>query len=265
MRIVILLGLILSIFTACEKVIDVSLKESEKQYVVEGTLTDREGDCEVSISKTKNFNDDNVFEGIGGAVVSVTDNDGNTTVLSEAAAGVYRSETLTAATGKTYTLQVSIGGQAFSASCIMPAKINMDSLYVKEEGFFGETVKLANVQYTDPPGKGNSYRFVQYVNGIKEKSIFIRDDDYSDGNTSTITLFTAPGDDDEDEIKSGDSVTVDMQCIAPAVFKYWYSLDQGASGGSNSASPANPVTNIEGGALGYFSVHTIESKTLIVP
>jgi hypothetical protein len=56
-----------------------------------------------------------------------------------------------------------------------------------------------------------------------------------------------------------------MQCIAPAVFKYLYSLDQGASGGNNSASPANPVTNIEGGALGYFSVHTIESKTMVVP
>ncbi|HRP55767.1 DUF4249 domain-containing protein [Agriterribacter sp.] len=264
MRIVILLGLILSIFTACEKVIDVSLKESEKQYVIEGVLTDREGGCVVNVSKTKNFGDDNAFEGLGGAVVSITDNEGNTIILSEAATGVYRSGTLTAATGKTYTLQVSINGQAFSASCVMPVKIHMDSLYVKEEGFFGETMKLANVQYTDPRGKGNNYRFIQYVNGGKEKSIFIRDDDYSDGNTSTITLFTAPGD-DEDKIKSGDKVTVDMQCIAPAIYKYWYSLDQGASGGSNSASPANPVTNIEGGALGYFSVHTVESKTVVVP
>lgn len=265
MRIVILFGLILSIsFMSCEKVIDVSLKDSEKQYVIEGILTDREGDCVVSISKTKNFDDDNIFEGLGDAVVSVTDDEGNTTALPEATTGVYRSATLTATTGKAYMLEVNINGQTFSASCIMPVKVKMDSLYVKEEGFFGETIKLANVQYDDPVGKGNNYRFIQYVNGIKEKNIFIRDDDYSDGNTSTITLFTAP-DEDEDEIKSGDKVRVDMQCIAPALYKYWYSLDQGASGGSNSASPANPVTNIEGGALGYFSVHTVESKTVVVP
>ena len=265
MRIIILFSVILSIsLSSCEKVIDVSLKDSEKQYVIEGTVTDIEGGCVVRLSRTKNFNENNIFEGIGDAMVSVTDDGGNTTVLPETTSGVYRSETLTAVTGKIYTLQVSISGQTFSASSTMPVKVGMDSLYVKEESFFGETVKLANVQYKDPAGKGNNYQFIQYVNGIKEKSIFIRDDDYSDGNTSTITLFTAP-DEDEDEIKSGDRVTVDMQCISPAIYKYWYSLDQGASGGNNSASPANPVTNIEGGALGYFSVHTVESKTVVVP
>ena len=262
---IILFGLTLSLsLMSCEKVIDVSLKDSEKQYVIEGVLTDLEGDCVVRVSKTKNFNDENIFEGLGDAIVSVTDNEGNITILPEATAGVYRSQTLTATTGKTYTLEVNINGQTFSASCIMPVKVGMDSLYVKEEGFFGETITLANVQYADPLGKGNNYRFVQFVNGIKEKNIFIRDDDYSDGNTSTITLFTAPGE-DEDEIKSGDRVTVDMHCITPALYKYWYSLDQGASGGSNSASPANPVTNIAGGAMGYFSVHTVESKTVVVP
>ena len=250
-------------FTSCEKVIDVALKDSEKQYVIEGTVTNNAGDCTVRISKTKNFSDNNNFEGIANASVSVTDNDGNTTTLTESSAGVYQSAILTATTGKTYTLRVNINGQTFAASCAMPVMVNMDSIYIQEESFFGERLKLANVEYQDPAGKGNAYRFVQYVNGVKEKSIFIRDDDYSDGNTSTITLFTPP--DDEHEIKTGNTVKVEMQCIAPALYKYWFSLSQGASGGSNSASPANPVTNIEGGALGYFSVHTVQSKTVVVP
>ena len=65
---------------------------------------------------------------------------------------------------------------------------------------------------------------------------------------------------------SGDQVTVDMLCLDPAVYKYWYSLDRGATGGGISgATPANPVTNISGGALGYFSAHTLQSKTMVVP
>ncbi len=56
-----------------------------------------------------------------------------------------------------------------------------------------------------------------------------------------------------------------MMCIDAAVYKYWYSfLTGGASGDSNSASPANPVTNIKGGALGYFSAHTLQTKTVVV-
>lgn len=266
MRVLILFVLMMTFaFTSCEKVIDIALNDSEKRYVIEGVLTNHRGDCAVRVSKTQSFNNSNDFEGVTGAEVSITDYSGNTTALTDiASTGIYRSGTLTAATGRSYTLKVAVDGEVFTASCTMPAMVSMDSLYIQKERFFGETVQLANVTFSDPPGKGNSYRFIQYVNGMKENNIFIRDDDYSDGKASVVTLFTAP-DDDEDEIKTGDTVKVEMLCIAPAVYKYWYSLDQGASGYSNSASPANPVTNIEGGALGYFSVHTVESKAVVAP
>ncbi len=266
MRVRILFVLITAfVLTSCEKVIDIALNDSEKRYVIEGVLTDHAGDCAVRVSKTQSFSNSNDFEGVTGAEVSITDHNGNAATLTDiAATGVYRSGTLTAATGRFYTLRVAIDGAVFTASCTMPAMVNMDSLYMQEERFFGETVQLANVTFSDPPGKGNSYRFVQYVNGLKERNIFIRDDDYSDGKASVVTLFIAP-DDDGDEIKSGDTVKVEMLCIAPEIYKYWYSLDQGASGYSNSASPANPVSNMEGGALGYFSVHTVQSKTVVVP
>ncbi|MBW7892063.1 MAG: DUF4249 family protein, partial [Chitinophagaceae bacterium] len=79
---------------------------------------------------------------------------------------------------------------------------------------------------------------------------------------SVITLFTPP--DDEKNIKSGDLVKVEMQSISSTVYDYWYSLIQGASGNSSSASPANPISNIEGGALGYFSAHQIQSVSGMV-
>lgn len=250
------------LFISCEKVIDVALKDSEKQYVIEGIITDRAGDCTVRVSKTKDFSDNNDFQGVANASVAILDNEGNSISLTETATGIYQSGYYTALTGKTYTLQVQVNDRVFTGSCTMPVKVNMDSLYIQNEFFFGEKLTLANVQYADPVGKGNYYRFIQYVNGVKEKSIFIRDDDYSDGKISTVTLFTPP--DDEKGIKTGDTIKVEMLCIAPEIFRYWYSLGQGATGSSNSASPANPVTNIKGGALGYFSVHNVQSKTGVV-
>lgn len=252
-------------FTSCEKVIDIDLNDVEKKYVIEGVLTDQEGSAVVQLSQTKNFSDDNQFVGVTGATVTVADNEGNTTTLQETAAGVYGSGSLTGESGKTYKLTVELGGTTFTASSIMPAKVNLDSLYITEDYFFGEVRKTVNVQYQDPPGLGQSYRFVEYVNGAKENRIFIRNDDYTDGNESTVKLLS-PDDDDEDELKSGDLIKVDMLCVDAQVYKYWYSfITGGAEGGSNNASPANPVSNISGGALGYFSAHTLQTKTVKVP
>jgi len=49
------------------------------------------------------------------------------------------------------------------------------------------------------------------------------------------------------------------------VYKYFFSLENSATGENQSATPANPVSNIKGGALGYFSVQTIQSREIKVP
>ncbi|HEX5025803.1 MAG TPA: DUF4249 domain-containing protein [Agriterribacter sp.] len=250
---------------SCEKVIDIELKDAEKKYVVEATLADEPGTAMVLLSQTKNFSDNNDFEGIGNATVTITDDEGVVTALNETSAGKYESGSLTGKTGKSYSLKVVIDGNVFTASSTIPEKVNMDSLFISDDDLFGESRKTANVQYTDPAGLGQNYRFIQYVNGVKEKSLFIRNDDYTDGNESIVTLRTF-SDDEEDEMKTGDVIEVDMLCIDPAIYKYWYSFESGgASGDNNSASPANPVSNITGGAIGYFSAHTIQRKMVTAP
>lgn len=259
-----LLPVIAVALASCEKVIDIDLNDAEKKYVIEGVLTDEAGSARVLISQTKNFSDDNQFAGVADAVVTITDNEGNISALQETSAGVYQSETLTGENGKSYTLLAEVNGNTFTASAVMPAKVNMDSLYITEEYLFGEIRKTVNVQYQDPPGIGQSYRFVEYVNGARKKGIFIRNDDYTDGNLSLVQIWS-PGDDEDDKIQSGDAIEVQMLCIDPFVYKYWYSfLSGGASGDGNPASPANPVSNIRGGALGYFSAHTLQTETVVV-
>jgi len=253
-------------FSSCEKVIDLKLNEAEKKYVIEGTITDQRGGCRVLISQTKNFNEDNSFESISGAAVSITDGDNNTMFLPEVSPGVYEDKQVRGVPGKTYTMHVAVNGTTFNALCAMPSRVNMDSLYVTDDFLFGEIRKVPNIDFRDPKGKGNNYRFVLYVNGVKKKNIYIINDDYADGNSSSVKLFFFGEDDDDDKkIKSGDKISIDMLCISPEIYKYWYSLDAGATGNNNSASPANPVSNISGGALGYFSAHTVQSRLADVP
>jgi hypothetical protein len=225
----------------------------------------------VYISRTLNFDEDNGFKGISGAQVSIRTPADQEFLLSETAPGVYENPVLKGTPGSTYRLKVILGGEVFTASSTMPAKVALDSVFIRENSFLNEKIKLLNVQFFDPAGKGNCYRFVQYINGEKDKTIFVRKDDLVD-NELVVTQLFATNDDDEDDdnnepskIKTGDVVKGELLCIDPAVYKFWYSLNQSATGTNESASPANPVTNIAGGALGYFSAHTYDTKMVTAP
>lgn len=256
------------LFSSCQKVIDLHLKSSEKEYVIEGTVSDRPGTCKVLLSQTGDFDEDNTFQGVSDAIVSIADNMGDTVRLSEISSGVYEDSSFTGMTGHTYTLQVYAGGQLFTASSTMPSFVPLDSAYIIEEGFFGKTSKQLNILYRDPAGQKNYYRFEEFVNSMQVKQIFVRDDELTDGKAVIATLRYQDAGDDVDnvgKIQTGDTVHVNMECIDSAVYKYWSSLESSATGSSQSASPANPVSNIQGGALGYFSAQTIEQRMVISP
>ncbi|SEL13852.1 DUF4249 domain-containing protein [Parapedobacter koreensis] len=254
---------------SCEKEIDIQLDGVEKKYVIEGTVTDQEGGSQVWVSRTKDFAEDNSRTGVSGAIVEISD--GNTSyTLQEDENGHYTAPALIGTSGTTYHLSVRIGTEQFSASSNMPQKVSMDSLYTRQEFLFDEMENLPTIDFSDPAGERNYYRFVLYVNDIKKRDIFAYDDDMIDGNSQSISLFyLGDGEEDDDprndKIKSGDLVRVQMLCTDAAVYKYFYSLSSSATGNPNGAAPANPVSNLQGGALGYFSAHTVQQQETRVP
>lgn len=261
------LSLLLATLSSCVKVIDLNLNRAEKKLVIEAQVTDVAGQASVLISQTKDYDEDNSFQGISGATVTITEEGGSTATLSESAAGVYTHSVLTGTAGKNYALSVMVNGEIYTAACRMPQKVNLDTVYAVDEYLFGENRKVVNADFQDPAGRGNNYRFIQYINGQRIKQIIVQYDEYTDGRYVNSRLFYLPDEDSDesDKIKSGDEIKVEMHCIAPVVYKYWYSLSRSATGISGQATPANPVSNMKGGALGYFSTHTIQSKTFIVP
>jgi hypothetical protein len=251
--------------SSCQKVIHVDLNSAEKKYVIEAMITDQPGTAQVLISQTKNFDENNDFPGVTGATVTISENGGTPVAMNETTAGKYEHPTLTGASGKTYALSVSVAGKTFTAVSIMPQRVNLDTIFTTDELLFTETRKIVNTVYKDPPGRGNNYRFIQYINTKKGTQVIVNNDDYTDGRTVYNKLFYFPDDNDSNKIKSGDSVRIDMLCIDANVYRYWFSLDRSSTGGSGQATPSNPVSNLQGGALGYFSANTLQTKKMLVP
>jgi len=250
-------------FCSCQKVIELNLHDADIKYVVEGVITNEPGVCRVNLTQSKPFYENNQFPGISGAIVTVKDNDDEFS-LPETQPGVYETTLLNGTPGHTYKLSVSLDNNVFTATSKMPLPVSLDTIYVSN-GPFGE-FKFATVGYSDPPGVSNSYRFVQYLNGVKDPAIFWQNDEFTDGQTVLIQLDTGVDKkDDPRNIKSGDTVMIEMLGIDDAVYKYWYSLHFNGGDGGNIATPANPVTNVTGGALGYFSAQTIDRKSVVVP
>ena len=246
--------------TACTKVIDLKVRNADEQYVIEGNITDRPGPYTITVSRTDTFNSSYQFQGVGGANVSVQDNAGNSETLKETQPGIYQTAAMTGVEGRTYSLKITANGHTFTSSSTMPSRVNFDSLYVREIFNISKTVKAAVPVFTDPRGQGNAYRFNQYINGRLDKSLYYENDDFTDGLVSSWALLQP---DPDSTLHLNDQVEVDMQCIDQPIYKYWFSLDQSSNGNGNSI-PSNPVTNILGGALGYFSAHTSQTRMLLV-
>ncbi|MBN9384321.1 MAG: DUF4249 domain-containing protein [Chitinophagaceae bacterium] len=253
---------ILISLAGCQKVINVNLNNTSTKYVIVGKITDQPGECQVYITRTKNFSEDNQFPGVSGATVTV-ENNGIVTSLPETGTGVYSTGSLTGKPGQTYALTVHIGNETFSSISTMPQPVNLDSIYVKTGALSNK--KYVTVVYKDPPGIANYYHFIQYVNDHMEPTIFVSDDEFTDGRTVKSELnFSNDTNNSARDIKSGDSVRIEMICNDSAVYKYWYTLYNGATGASQSASPSNPVSNISGGVMGYFSAQTVQWKGIRV-
>jgi hypothetical protein len=261
-RIFILITLV-STLGSCQKEIFIDLNSSDPKIVIEGEVTDMPGPYFVKLSRTVNFSDFNEFPPIEDAVVILSDDAGNSERLIEFQSGIYMTHDLHGIAGRTYFLSVAIEGETFTAQSTMPGHVPLDAVEVTSS-FYSSSQDpdfnyLVTPQYLDPAGTGNNYRFVQVVNGRICDSWTVQNDNLSDGLVNKRPIFGR-----DTELRPGDTLTVIMQSIDKPVYDYFYSLTE-SSGSGGGATPANPVSNIKGGALGYFSAHSTDSKTVMIP
>jgi hypothetical protein len=249
-------------FFSCKKVISVNLNNASPQIVIIGDVTNAQGPYQVSINTTINFSADNNFPGVSGATVIISDNNGLNDSLIETSSGVYTTHSFwQGQPGNTYSLNVTSAGKNYTAISTMPQPVNLDSVgFEQDSRGNNNTVIEAVPTFQDPPGIANYYQFTETINDTPLNRIFVFDDRLSDGKYIRLPLF-----DDSVHLRMGDQLTFSMYSIDANVFQYFSELQQLLFANPfNEATPANPDTNLSGGALGYFSAHTIQTKQVVV-
>jgi len=256
---------VIILFSSCEKVINIDLNSKDSQIVIEASISNQSEPCVVMLTQTINYNESNNFPAISDATVVLSDNVGNIDTLIETSAGIYETSAVQGTVGRTYTLKVNVSGKEYTAISAMNTSVEIDSLYISTINLPNSYQKTLNLVYEDIEGIANYYRFIEIINSEPQSTIFIEDDLKQDGQTIDMTLL-AKGQ-TQVKLKSGDMVTVQLQTIDNKVYDYFRTLLQLSRGGmiNQSTSPANPLSNFNNGALGYFNAYAVTLKTIIVP
>ena len=266
LRSYIAIAIVIATLSSCQKVINVDLNSAAPEIIIEGGVSNQVGSYSINLSKTVNFSDSNVFPPVTGASVTINDNAGNSEILSETSSGVYTTSTLQGTVGRTYTISVTANGKNYQAVSTMAAPVAIDTLVQQNTtGFGGGTGnninKSVHVVFTDALGVVNYYRLVEIVNGVRLNTISITSDDLRDGQIMEQRLRGGSG----IKLQTGDLVTVQLESIDKNVYNYFRTFNEASGDASfSSSSPANPISNLSNGALGYFSAYSVTAKSIII-
>lgn len=282
------------LMAACEKNIDIDLKNSESKIVVEGYV--EAGFVPyVILSRSQDF-----FAPIGpstlnnlplrGAIVTISDGtdtvqllEVDTTINGVQVGGFYIAldpqtllPTLIGTPGTTYTLQVRTGnGEAVSSTALLPPPVALDSTWFKVQEDF-DSLGFVWAKLKDPDTIGNHYRW--FAKRLTKDAFFIApfgstfEDRFINGqrfdfayNRGSIQNSTAEEDRNEEAgfYKKGDTIVIKFCTVDRSTFEFWRDAEnQLGSSGSPFAVPSNVKSNILGGR-GLFATYTASYDTVI--
>lgn len=265
----ILLILAAYLCSQCETPIDLDLDQHEPQYVIEGLITNETATHFIKISKTVPFNSTTPAERVKGAVVSIIDDHGNRYDFTETSDGVYQAGTpFAGSTGRTYHLDLAVDGRHFSAEETMPPIAAIDSIVYTVNEQEREKPEVENEYYEvllfmdEPQATRDQYLAKFYRNGVLDnfngEEVYYFDDELLAGE---IRGLAAPH-----FYSRQDTFRFELYSLTPKAFRYFYELDNNinSDGGVFSGTPANILTNLEGGAIGYFQVSGVVAAEVII-
>jgi hypothetical protein len=265
-----------TVFTSCEKEINLDLKNISPKLVVEGnilwgidTVINRQ---ELKLSLSANYTGNTNPLPVTNAIVMVNDGTNNYT-YNHIGNGVYRSSFI-ATTNKTYKLIINYEGDEYNAYETLKAEgAAIDSLTVN---YFPSTLgspegNFITVNTTDPLNEKNFYVWQLYINeqlmiNPSPGNIYraIQKDDFFNGQPLLNYLPF-----DNFPVVTGDIARLHQLNISEQMYNYYYSIFNltASSAVSGDVPPGNIKGNIvnlnkpDKNALGYFGACSISIKT----
>lgn len=257
---------------SCEDVVDLELPEGESLLVVDGQITDRQGDTRVLLTRSVPYFDEEGNPPVEGAIIELFEDSSLVSTFLEVGLGRYIS-TYTGVTGKSYHIEISLpDGSTYSSMAeILPRVPPIDSVYYRfetdlqflEDGYY---VYFATQELEGQP---EFYRWKFYFNGDYQNSQFdinIANDDFVDGNY--VVDFAV----DFEPFNIGDTVTVEQYSTTRSYYDYWVLIQTQVTqvGGPFDPPPAPVIGNMvrtddsNEPVLGYFSAHGLSRESTII-
>jgi len=269
----------LSLFSACTEEINVTLPNSDKKIVIEGTIENGKY-AEVIITRSIPL-----FSSVGStspAEFYVTDatvyvSNGTTTEIltitidsSSALGVVYKGNTILGVPGQTYSLRVvASDGKEYNATTTIPNPVALDSVWWKAAPP-EDTLGYANARLSDPVGLGNNYRWYS-KRPTKDRRFLPQfgstfDDKLIDGKSFEFAYAKAYDPTDSENSIENDSDTERFYYLkSDTIYIRFVSFDRASkdfyttfeaalsSNGNPFASPTTILGNIDNGALGVWA------------
>ncbi|TXD83018.1 DUF4249 domain-containing protein [Subsaximicrobium wynnwilliamsii] len=251
------------LFVSCEDVIDVDLNEAAPKLVIDASIDwykDSMGlDQQIKLTLLTPFFNPEIAPATG-AVVSITkDNNESFEFLEEGESGIYTNNTFITELNATYTLSILYDGDTYFATETLMPVVNIDYVEQNDEGgFSGEDIEL-KAFYTDPANEENYY-FFEFITDIVEiPNLEVYEDRFTDGNQ--IFGFYS-----EEDLASGDIVTIRNHGISKRFYEYMFILLQQSSEGGGGPFETQPATvrgncinqtNPDHFPLGYFRLSEV--------
>ncbi len=176
-----------------------------------------------------------------------------------------------------YTLSIETAGKKYTSQTNIPAILKRaDSLWAKPAPNNKDSLKrVLFARVYDPPGLGN---YIRYFTSVNDSAFLpglnsVYDDDVVDGTTYDIQVFkgvfrsteSVANNDEYGYFKKGDTVTVKLCNIDRATYDFWRTLEYvQQSIGNPFSQPGVVLSNIKGGALGYFGGYAAQYKRIVI-
>lgn len=278
--------------TSCEKSVSFKLDEVAPKLVVEASIENGQAPV-VYLSKSLNYFsriDQNILAGsfVHNAEVYVS-NGVLTHKLKEYSVPVgggynfyyYTNDPASPATAftgqlnKQYSLWILSDGKEYTATSTIPNTTRrIDSLFWKPAPAGNPPGKVAvMVRAYDQPGFGD---YVRYFTKRNSEPFYpgltsVYDDQVIDGSSYEVQVErgvdrNADRPEGYSFFDKGDTVTLKVANIDKATYDFWRTMEYTyASVGNPFSSPTKVISNINGGALGYFGGYAAQYRTIIIP
>ena len=279
--------LLITLFTGCTTDINLDLKGTSPELVVEGNITTDTMAHIISLKKTSTYFSNLAAESVSGATVTLSDGL-NSIILAEGESK--KGEYLTPANyygvvGRTYTLtidnvDVNVDGvkEQYTAACPMNPLIHIDSIEVKKEILFQQNMWAVKAWFQDPANETNYYLVRNYRNNVNVSDSIqewgVTNDDFFNGKYiigETMIYFTSQKKDER--LKQGDKVTLELCAITKDYMAYIQEAQEEFMGRNPlfGGQPANIRTNIKQllpvnsktKPHGYFAVYPVSRANTV--